>query len=428
MPRPSAAVASARHERRHRVGERPVGPRVDPDLGRQLGRAREPAEGQLGERRGAPRSGGIAAVTSAPDEVAQRRQAGHGRESRPARRSPRGTLRYAVGVNIAQSLENLKLEQDAIVLYDRLATIEKDPRRAAAFRHIADQRAPSRGHLGDPPARHGRHRARRRPAARPGAADHPDRARVRDAGGRRTSSRRSRATRRRCTTPRATARTSRRSPPTSASTPRSGSGSTARRNGERPGARASGTPPRSAVVTASDHPRSTPAGAGPGGDRRRRALAPERPVRDAAGGHLRRLGRPRVEPVAGDGRRGRLGPDGTSSCSPGIAGLLAGAFSMAAGEYISMQSQRELFERQIELERAELEAMPDEEQRELAALYMAKGFPRAEAERDRRADVRGPGDRARHARPRGARPRPGRARLAVGRGVRLVPRVRRSAP
>ena len=40
-------------------------------------------------------------------------------------------------MNIAQSLENLKLEQDAIVLYDRLATIEKDPRRAAAFRHIA---------------------------------------------------------------------------------------------------------------------------------------------------------------------------------------------------------------------------------------------------------------------------------------------------
>ena len=40
-------------------------------------------------------------------------------------------------MNVAQSLENLKLEQDAIVLYDRLATIEKDPRRAAAFRHIA---------------------------------------------------------------------------------------------------------------------------------------------------------------------------------------------------------------------------------------------------------------------------------------------------
>jgi VIT1/CCC1 family predicted Fe2+/Mn2+ transporter/rubrerythrin len=63
----------------------------------------------------------------------------------------------------------------------------------------------------------------------------------------------------------------------------------------------------------------------------------------------------------------------------GIAGLLAGAFSMAAGEYISMQSQRELFERQIALERAELEAMPEEEQAELALLYRAKGFTPEEA-------------------------------------------------
>ncbi|MCI0582519.1 MAG: VIT1/CCC1 transporter family protein [Chloroflexi bacterium] len=63
----------------------------------------------------------------------------------------------------------------------------------------------------------------------------------------------------------------------------------------------------------------------------------------------------------------------------GIAGLLAGAFSMAAGEYISMQSQRELFERQIALERAELEAMPDEERDELAAVYRAKGFTADEA-------------------------------------------------
>ena len=53
---------------------------------------------------------------------------------------------------------------------------------------------------------------------------------------------------------------------------------------------------------------------------------------------------------------------------------------MAAGEYISMQSQRELFERQIALERAELEAMPEEEQAELAALYRAKGFLPAEAD------------------------------------------------
>ena len=63
----------------------------------------------------------------------------------------------------------------------------------------------------------------------------------------------------------------------------------------------------------------------------------------------------------------------------GIAGLLAGAFSMAAGEYISMQSQRELFERQIALERAELEAMPEEEQAELASVYRSKGFTESEA-------------------------------------------------
>ncbi|MEJ7749698.1 MAG: VIT1/CCC1 transporter family protein [Candidatus Limnocylindrales bacterium] len=65
----------------------------------------------------------------------------------------------------------------------------------------------------------------------------------------------------------------------------------------------------------------------------------------------------------------------------GIAGLMAGAFSMAAGEYISMQSQRELFERQIELERAEMEAMPEEEEAELAAAYRAKGFTPDEAAR-----------------------------------------------
>lgn len=63
----------------------------------------------------------------------------------------------------------------------------------------------------------------------------------------------------------------------------------------------------------------------------------------------------------------------------GLAGLLAGAFSMAAGEYISMQSQRELFERQIALERAEMEAMPEEEEAELAAVYRSKGFTADEA-------------------------------------------------
>jgi vacuolar iron transporter family protein len=65
----------------------------------------------------------------------------------------------------------------------------------------------------------------------------------------------------------------------------------------------------------------------------------------------------------------------------GAAGLLAGSFSMAAGEYISMQSQRELFERQIALERAEMEAMPEEEEAELAAAYRSKGFTAEEAAR-----------------------------------------------
>ncbi|MFI5198844.1 MAG: VIT1/CCC1 transporter family protein [Candidatus Limnocylindrales bacterium] len=65
----------------------------------------------------------------------------------------------------------------------------------------------------------------------------------------------------------------------------------------------------------------------------------------------------------------------------GIAGLLAGSFSMAAGEYISMQSQRELYQRQIALERAEMQAMPDEEQAELASIYRAKGFSEDEANR-----------------------------------------------
>ncbi len=65
----------------------------------------------------------------------------------------------------------------------------------------------------------------------------------------------------------------------------------------------------------------------------------------------------------------------------GVAGLLAGASSMAAGEYVSMQSQRELFERQIQLERDELEENPEEERRELALIYEAKGVPRQDADR-----------------------------------------------
>jgi VIT1/CCC1 family predicted Fe2+/Mn2+ transporter len=60
----------------------------------------------------------------------------------------------------------------------------------------------------------------------------------------------------------------------------------------------------------------------------------------------------------------------------GVAGLLAGAFSMGAGEYISMRVQREVFERLIHLEAHELAMEPEEERDELAAIYAAKGIPR----------------------------------------------------
>lgn len=64
----------------------------------------------------------------------------------------------------------------------------------------------------------------------------------------------------------------------------------------------------------------------------------------------------------------------------GIAGLCAGAFSMAAGEYISMRSQRELFEYQIALERAELAEYPEEEAAELSIIYQARGLEKSEAD------------------------------------------------
>lgn len=64
----------------------------------------------------------------------------------------------------------------------------------------------------------------------------------------------------------------------------------------------------------------------------------------------------------------------------GIAGLLAGASSMAAGEYVSVQSQREMVERQLASERDELERYPEAEAAELALVYEARGMERAAAE------------------------------------------------
>ena len=65
----------------------------------------------------------------------------------------------------------------------------------------------------------------------------------------------------------------------------------------------------------------------------------------------------------------------------GLAGLLAGAFSMAAGEYISMRSQREAYQREISLEAEELREDPAAEAEELALIYRAKGLDAEEAER-----------------------------------------------
>jgi len=63
----------------------------------------------------------------------------------------------------------------------------------------------------------------------------------------------------------------------------------------------------------------------------------------------------------------------------GIAGLLAGALSMALGEWISVKSSQELFENQMELEMEELEHNPEGEEKELALIYISKGIPEEQA-------------------------------------------------
>ena len=65
----------------------------------------------------------------------------------------------------------------------------------------------------------------------------------------------------------------------------------------------------------------------------------------------------------------------------GVAGLVAGAFSMGAGEYISMRSQRDLYEHRLRLEAIELEENPEEEEEELRLIYRAKGLTPEEAAR-----------------------------------------------
>ena len=406
--------------RRHRMRERAVLPRMHADLRRQLRVAAERDHRPLGQlealldRRHRGEDVGRRQVAQGRGGHAPPSLRGPTRSGHPARPN-RGQAHYhRHGPDrCPESLENLKLERDAIVLYDALAGSRRTRVRAGAFQPIAGNErrhaeiwATKLRELGaDVPAS--------RAAARAGALHHPAGPALRD---------------------------ERRERP--------GQGARGRRGGRvrRPGV-ARGR-----------------------GDRRRRARARRdlerlrlrRPAwRDAAA----RRRRPRRARHAGapDARRDRprerwhrTGQSGTlravifgvsdglvsnlslvmgvAGAAPpsnprfillaGIAGLLAGSFSMAAGEYISMQSQRELYERQIALERAELEAMPDEEEAELARIYRSKGFSAEEAGPIAHRIFRDPEAALDTLDPRGARARPRPARLALGRGRRVVRGVR----
>ena len=286
-------------------------------------------------------------------------------------------------MNISQSLENLRLEQDAIALYDALAGIEKDLRRAEAFRHIADNERRHAGiwakrlrELGAtvPPVAGPRLRVRVIVLLARAFGTHAVSDLVKALEG----------------DEEAIYDAQQQNPEIEAiaADEREHAEIWKRLDGESPAPGAKGRARRrgeaAAIVAASDHP-VIPVG------------EPDAPEAITKGETWHRSGRSGTLRAVifgvSDGLVSNLalvmGVAGASAASnqgsfvllAGIAGLLAGAFSMAAGEYISMQSQRELFERQIELERAELEAMPEEEQKELAAIYMAKGFPREEAER-----------------------------------------------
>jgi VIT1/CCC1 family predicted Fe2+/Mn2+ transporter len=74
-------------------------------------------------------------------------------------------------------------------------------------------------------------------------------------------------------------------------------------------------------------------------------------------------------------------PGGTIVRLAGVAGLVAGSFSMAAGEYLSMTAQRELLERELEVERQLLERHPRGEAAELRGMYVQRGIDPTVAEK-----------------------------------------------
>ena len=284
-------------------------------------------------------------------------------------------------IDTAQSLENLKLERDAIQLYDALASIERDPRRAEAFRTIAGNErrhaeiwATRLGDLGvavHPPGSP-RFRIRVIVAIARVFGTHAVRDLVLALEGDEEDVYNAQAA------PEVEA---------IAADEREHVEIWKRLSGERRAdlekvdATASAAARATIAAGATGHS-AAPAGvSGPG-----EIAARERWHRAGRSGTLRAV----IFGVS-DGLVSNLalvmGVAGANAAInganfvllAGVAGLLAGAFSMAAGEYISMQSQRELFERQIALERAELEAMPDEEEAELASVYRSKGFTADEA-------------------------------------------------
>ncbi len=284
--------------------------------------------------------------------------------------------------DLAESLANLRLEQDALALYDALGAIEKDPRRAETFRTIAGNERRHAGIWAD------RLRALGAEVPPPGRP----RARVRFII--------------------LLARLL---------------GTHAVHDlvigleGEEERIYASRPPSREAEAIAADERAHaemwqqlrTDAAAGPA------EPAPTHPVSTAGAGMAAatrvdeaRLARVAVTPDeigraerwhrggagtlravvfgASDGLVSNLSlimgiagatPDPKLILLSGIAGLLAGAFSMAAGEYISVQSQREVLQHQIALERAELAAIPEEEKEELVGIYVSKGIPEPDARR-----------------------------------------------
>ena len=259
--------------------------------------------------------------------------------------------------DVEQSLANLKLERDAIVLYEALAGIEKDPRRAAAFRHIASNER-----------RHGEIWAEK--LRQQGVAVPP-------AGGPRPRVRliiwlaRLFGTRAVGDLVQALEGDEEEAYESQPSAEVESIAADERRHAEiwrelqagGPGPAVAGTPAAdrsTADISARERWHRT----GQTGTLRATIFG----VNDGLVSNLAL-----VMGVAG------AAPQPQFILLAGIAGLVAGAFSMAAGEWISMQSQRELFERQIALERAELAAIPEEEEIELGLIYRRKGFSAAES-------------------------------------------------